>query len=332
MSSETTEPDRTSQTTGAARGTRVSRPPRAGGPAKEPAASAPRRRWTISTRVAAIGFMTPVFVFLAIFFVYPIGRVVLLSMQDYTAASFVTGEADFVGLDNYERVISDPLFETIVWHTVLFTGCSLVGQFTIGMALALFFNRRFPLSVTLRSLLLLPWLLPLIVSATTWRWMFNEQFGIVNAFLPDPVGWLSDPDISLWTVIITNIWLGIPFNMVLLYGGLQGIPQNLYEAAAIDGASSWRAFRSITWPLLRPVTSVTLLLGLVYTIKVFDVIWIMTKGGPVNSSNTMATWAYQFSFTDLEFGVGAAAGQLLVLVALVFGAIYIRAQRRELRA
>jgi multiple sugar transport system permease protein len=328
MSSETTE------TTGAARGTGASRPPRAraGGPSKEPPASAPRGRWVISTRVAAIGFMTPVFVFLAIFFVYPIGRVVLLSMQDYTAASFVTGEADFVGLDNYERVINDPLFETIVWHTVLFTVCSLVGQFTIGMALALFFNRRFPLSVTLRSLLLLPWLLPLIVSATTWRWMFNEQFGIVNAFLPDPVGWLSDPDISLWTVIITNIWLGIPFNMVLLYGGLQGIPQSLYEAAAIDGASSWRAFRSITWPLLRPVTSVTLLLGLVYTIKVFDVIWIMTKGGPVNSSNTMATWAYQFSFTDLEFGVGAAAGQLLVLVALVFGAIYIRAQRRELRA
>ncbi len=130
-------------------------------------------------------------------------------------------------------------------------------------------------------------------------------------------------------MIIANIWLGIPFNMILLYGGLQGVPENLYEAAALDGAGRWRTFRSITWPLLRPVTAVTLLLGLVYTIKVFDVIWILTKGGPANSSHTLSTWAYEKSFTDLDFGVGAAAGEILVVVALVFGLIYVRAQRKE---
>ncbi|SMH28470.1 carbohydrate ABC transporter membrane protein 1, CUT1 family [Rathayibacter oskolensis] len=288
-----------------------------------------RRRPRSHLRLAAIAFMAPVVVFLAVFFVYPIIRGVVLSFQDFGPAAFVTGDAPFVGFDNYLTVVTDPIFGSIAWHTVVFTVVSLAGQFTIGMALALFFSRRFPLSATFRSLILLPWLLPLIVSATAWRWIFDQQFGVLNAALGSQIGWLTDPSVSLWAVIIANIWLGIPFNMVLLHGGLQGIPENLYEAAALDGASRWRTFWSITWPLLRPVTSVTLLLGLVYTIKVFDVIWILTKGGPANSSHTLATWAYEQSFTDLEFGVGAAAGQILVIVALVFGVVYIRAQRKE---
>jgi multiple sugar transport system permease protein len=273
--------------------------------------------------------MAPVVIFLAVFFVYPIIRGFVLSMQDFGPSSFITGDADFVGVDNYVTVVTDPIFGTIAWHTVLFTVVSLAGQFIIGMALALFFSRRFPLSATFRSLILLPWLLPLIVSATAWRWIFDQQFGVLNAAIGSQVGWLTDPAVSLWAVIIANIWLGIPFNMVLLHGGLQGIPESLYEAAALDGASRWRSFWSITWPLLRPVTAVTLLLGLVYTIKVFDMIWILTKGGPANSSHTIATWAYEQSFTDLQFGVGAAAGEILVIVALIFGFIYIRAQRKE---
>ncbi|PPG48659.1 ABC transporter permease [Rathayibacter sp. AY2B3] len=300
--------------------------PVAGGAAVRPPA---RRRPRSHLRLAAAAFMAPVVIFLAVFFVYPIIRGVVLSLQDFGPSSFVTGVAPFVGFDNYVTVVTDPIFASIAWHTVVFTVVSLVGQFTIGMALALFFSRRFPLSATFRSLILLPWLLPLIVSATAWRWIFDQQFGILNAAIGTSVGWLTDPSVSLWAVIIANIWLGIPFNMVLLHGGLQGIPESLYEAAALDGASRWRSFWSITWPLLRPVTSVTLLLGLVYTIKVFDVIWILTKGGPANSSHTLATWAYEQSFTDLQFGVGAAAGQILVIVALVFGVIYIRAQRKE---
>jgi multiple sugar transport system permease protein len=288
-----------------------------------------RRRSQNHLALAAVGFMAPVVVFLAIFFVYPIIRGFLLSLQDFGPSSFVTGSAPFVGFDNYIAIFTDAIFGTIAWHTVVFTVVSLAGQFVIGMSLALFFTRRFPLSATFRSLVLLPWLLPLIVSATAWRWIFDQQFGVLNAVLGTQIGWLTDPTVSLWAVIIANIWLGIPFNMVLLYGGLQGIPETLYEAAALDGATRWRTFWSITWPLLKPVTAVTLLLGLVYTIKVFDVIWILTKGGPANSSHTLSTWAYQKSFTDLQFGVGAAAGEILVVVALIFGFIYIRAQRKE---
>jgi multiple sugar transport system permease protein len=134
-------------------------------------------------------------------------------------------------------------------------------------------------------------------------------------------------------VIIANIWIGIPFNLVVLYNGLQGIPLELYEAAALDGASAWRQFWRITFPLLRPVSAITLLLGLVYTLKVFDIIWIMTKGGPVDSSTTFATWSYRLGFGSLlpEFGPSAAIGNLLILTALAFGLAYTRIQRKRER-
>jgi multiple sugar transport system permease protein len=146
-----------------------------------------------------------------------------------------------------------------------------------------------------------------------------------------PVDWLNSPDWALPSVIIANIWIGIPFNLVILYSGLQNIPGELYEAASLDGASAWQQFRRITFPLLRPVSAITLLLGLVYTLKVFDLIWIMTKGGPGDASSTLATWSYQLGFGTLlpKFGPGAAVGNILILIALVFGLLYIRVQRRQ---
>ena len=181
----------------------------------------------------------------------------------------------------------------------------------------------------------MPWLLPLIVSASTWSWMLNSDSGIVNAVLHavgiDPVNWLTSPSWSLASVIIANIWIGVPFNLVVLYSGLQSIPTSLYEAAALDGANAWRRFWSIPFPLLRPVSAITLLLGLVYTLKVFDIIWIMTKGGPADSSTTFATWSYQLGFGNLlpAFGPGAAVGNLLVVAALVFGLLYLKVQRKQ---
>ncbi len=132
--------------------------------------------------------------------------------------------------------------------------------------------------------------------------------------------------------MIANIWIGIPFNVIILYGGLQDIPATLYEAATIDGANSWQRFRHISWPLLRPVSAVVLLLGLIYTLKVFDVIMSITRGGPANVSQTLNTWAYNLSFISLDFGLGAAAGDILMVVVLLFGLIYLRyASREELR-
>ncbi|MFD5537967.1 carbohydrate ABC transporter permease [Streptomyces sp. NPDC127079] len=313
---------------------RVDRPRRApaapAGAGGTGARSVRRRR-----RLTALAFVTPLLAYLAAFYVYPLYRNLDLSLRDYTVRSFVAGDAPFSGWDNFRTVLNDPAFGPAMRHTLVFTFVSIVFQYAGGLALAVFFNRHFRLSTVLRALFLIPWLLPLIVSASTWSWMFNSESGVVNYFLHfagiDPVGWLTSPDWALTAVIVANIWIGIPFNLVILYSGLQNIPGELYEAAALDGAGAWQQFRRITFPLLRPVSAITLLLGLVYTLKVFDLIWIMTKGGPGDASSTLATWSYQLGFGTLlpKFGPGAAVGDILILIALVFGLLYIRVQRRQ---
>jgi multiple sugar transport system permease protein len=284
---------------------------------------------------AAWGFLAPIVVYLAAFYAYPLYRNLDLSLRHYTVRSFVQGDAPFSGLDNYRTIVADPTFGPALLHTMVFTFVSIAFQFAIGLALAVFFAQNFRLSATLRALFLVPWLLPLIVSASTWSWMLNSDSGIVNWALglvgADPVNWLTSPDWALTSVIIANIWIGIPFNLVVLYSGLQAIPGEMYEAAALDGATNWQRFWRVTFPLLRPVSAITLLLGLVYTLKVFDIIWIMTKGGPTDASTTFATWSYRLSFGSLlpEFGPGAAVGNLLIIMALFFGLLYIRFQHRQ---
>ncbi|MFF7051716.1 carbohydrate ABC transporter permease [Streptomyces griseorubiginosus] len=302
--------------------------------APSPAHARARRRPT-SQQWAAWAFLAPVTLYLALFYAYPLYRNLDLSLRDYTVRSFVQGDAPFTGLANYRKIFDDPTFTPALLHTAVFTAVCLVFQYAIGLALAVFFNQNFRLSATLRALFLVPWLLPLIVSASTWSWMLNSDSGIVNTLLGalgvGPVNWLTSPSWSLASVIIANIWIGVPFNLVVLYSGLQSIPTSLYEAAALDGANAWQRFWRITFPLLRPVSAITLLLGLVYTLKVFDIIWIMTKGGPADSSTTFATWSYQLGFGNLlpAFGPGAAVGNLLVVAALVFGLIYLKVQRKQ---
>ncbi len=300
------------------------------------AAAAPARRWR--RQAAAWGFCTPVVIYLLLFYAYPLYRNLDLSLRNYTVRSFVSGGAPFTGLANYRRVISDPTFTPALTHTLLFTLVSIAAQFTLGMALAVFFHQHFRLSSTLRALFLVPWLLPLIVSASTWSWMLNSDSGVINALLHGlgitPVNWLTSPQWSLISVTIANIWIGIPFNLVILYSGLQAVPTDIDEAAAIDGATGWQKFRRITFPLLRPVSAITILLGLIYTLKVFDIIWIMTRGGPTDSSTTLATWSYRLGFGNLlpAFGPGAAVANLLILISLIFGLIYIRVQQRQAAA
>jgi multiple sugar transport system permease protein len=293
------------------------------------------RRHRRRSQLTAWAFIAPLTAYLGAFYVYPLYRNLDLSLRHYTVRSFVDNDAPFSGWDNFSQVLNDPAFGPALRNTMVFTLVSILFQYTAGLALAVFFNRSFPLSGTLRALFLIPWLLPLIVSASTWSWMFNSESGVINYFLHvigvGPVNWLTSPDQALTSVIIANIWIGIPFNLVILYSGLQNIPTELYEAAALDGANRWQQFRRITFPLLRPVSAITVLLGLIYTLKVFDLIWIMTKGGPGDASSTLSTWSYRLGFGSLlpQFGPGAAVGNLLILIALVFGLLYIRVQRRQ---
>jgi multiple sugar transport system permease protein len=295
-----------------------------------------RKRWWSRERITQLVFVLPAVIYICLFFGYPLVQNVVMSFQNYTTSTFFTGIAPWVGFANYIAVFKNSLFTTTVINTALFTVGSIVGQFVIGMALALFFKRRFPLSGVLRALLLLPWLLPLIASSSIWKWILDQDSGVLNQTLlffhiiPAPVPWIDSPDVALVSVIVVNIWLGIPFNATILYGGLQGIPEELYEAGALDGATGWKAFRYITWPNLRPVVSVVLVLGVVYTLKVLDIILGLTGGGPANATQTLATNAYQQSFVLFSFGTGAAISNILVFVSLLFTVVYLRLNRRAI--
>lgn len=292
-----------------------------------------RRRTRWSERVAQWMFIAPAVLYLVVFFAYPIVKNGLTSFQNYTTASLYTGRAPFDGLQNYRHIFHSGMFGKIALNTALFTGGSMVGQFVIGLGLAVFFSRRFPLNGLIRSVMLLPWLLPLVVSSTVWRWMLDQDNGVVNNILVNSglmtthIPWLTSTAVALLAVILVNIWIGIPFNMVILYSGLQDIPTDLYEAAKIDGASGARTFRHITWPLLRPVVGVVVVLGFIYTAKVIDIILVVTGGGPVDASETLAVGSYNLSFKTFLFGQGAAMGNVLILVSLVFASIYLRISR-----
>lgn len=294
---------------------------------------AQRRRGGLrGERLSQLLFIAPAVLFLVLFFGYPVVKNVTMSFQDYTQKTFFTGEAPWVGLANYVTATSSQLFVPALWNTLLFTAGSIAGQLIIGLALASFFTKRFPLSGLLRSLLLLPWLLPLIVSSAVWRSILDKDSGVLNQFLTslglEAVPWLTSTQFALIAVIMVNIWIGIPFNVTILYGGLQDIPGELYEAAALDGATKWKAFWHITLPNLRPVLSVVLVLGVVYTIKVLDIILGLTNGGPANATQTIAVRSYQETFVNFDFGVGAAFSNILIVISLVFAIIYLRASRR----
>ncbi|KHK96459.1 ABC transporter permease [Microbacterium mangrovi] len=290
-----------------------------------------RRGWGAS--LARWMFVIPAILFVLIFFGYPVVKNVTMSLQNYTTATFYTGEAPWVGFANYVSVVTNSLFSTTVVNTALFTIGSIALQFVIGLALALFFTRQFPLGGFLRSMLLLPWLLPLIASSAVWKWILDQDSGALNQFLGlfgiQPVPWLVSPSLALVAVIGVNIWLGIPFNTTILYSGLQAVPEELYEAASLDGAVGWRAFWHITWPSIRSVVSVVIVLGVVYTLKAVDIILGLTGGGPANSTQTLATWAYQKSFVEFAFGQGAAISNVLIVVSLVFAFVYLYLSRKE---
>ena len=292
-----------------------------------------RRRSRRRDLMVRCAFVLPAALYMLAFFGYPIVKNLVMSFQAYDFSTFFNGRAPFVGLDNYAATFTDPIFLRALGNTGLFTLGSLAGQFVLGLALALYFRRRFPLSGLLRSLLL-PWLLPMIVSAAVWRWILEQDNGALNRFLEglglisDPIPWLNSSDTALIAVILVNIWLGIPFNVVLLHSGLQAIPEEVYEAGALDGATGARSFAHLTLPLLRPVVSVVLLLGVIYTIKVLDLIIGLTGGGPANATQTLATRSYEMSFVEFDFGQGAALSNVLIAIALAFSIVYLRANAR----
>jgi multiple sugar transport system permease protein len=283
-------------------------------------------------------FLTPAIAYLLFAFALPVVYNVMLSFEQTSPATIANFTAPFAGLDNYRYVFHDPTSRTAIVHTLEFTVLSLVFQFIIGFALALLFSLRFPGRMLARSLIIVPWLLPLIVTGVIFRFLFQAEGGAVNQVLTNvgladhPIQWLNDPHLALWTIIIANIWLGIPFFTLLLYSALQDVPLEVKEAAIIDGAGPWQRLRLIIVPIILPVIEVTLLLGFVFTVKVFDLVIGLTGGGPANSTQLITTWSYNLSFQQFSFGEGAALNNVLLVLALICAPMYLWLSRGSLRS
>lgn len=303
------------------------------GPAAPPAWAGRRRL----RRLARWAFLLPAAAYVLFTFAIPIVYNLLLSFEQTSPATISHLTAPFAGWSNYTTTLKDPTADSAIVRTFSFTVLSLLFQFLIGFGLALLFNLRFPLRRLARSLILVPWLLPLLVTGVIFKFLFQLEGGAVNQILLDlhlihqPIGFVLAPGWAYVTVLITNIWIGVPFFTVLLYGALQDVPAELTEAARIDGAGPWQRLTRITLPLIRPVIEVVFVLGFVFTVKVFDVVIGLTNGGPANSTQLIATWAYNLSFQDFNYGAGAALNTVLLLIALVAAPLYIWLNRESLR-
>lgn len=267
-------------------------------------------------------FLIPALVYQLIFGIYPLIYNLILSLKDVNLITYMGGTSQWIGLSNYVQTLKDTVFQRAFFNTLVFTGLSLSFQFIIGFLLALLFNRSFPLKGLLQSLIMVPWVLPIIVSGSFFRWFFSDR-GIVNGFLlswgliDKPIPWITSQILPIFSVTMANIWLGIPFSFVLLYTGLRAIPLELFESADIDGTNWWQKIIFITVPLLKPVIITTLTLGCILTVKVFDLVWIITQGGPGDVSHLLSTLSYSLAFNKFHFG--KASSVLVIMLWLVIG-------------
>jgi multiple sugar transport system permease protein len=292
-----------------------------------------KRKKTLN-KVTNYFFVVPGLIFLLCFIVYPIFYNLLISFQDVTIRNLV-GERSFVGFANYKQVLGDPLFSTSLKNSVIFTSLCIIFQFVIGFAFALFFNKKFPGRNIFRSLMLIAWMLPMIITATLFKWMLAGDFGIFNHFLMSigiidkPIFWLTETNSALYGAIAANIWVGIPFNMIIIMAALQTLPTDLYEAAKIDGANKLQQFLNITLPLLKPTILILIMLGIIYTFKVFDLILIMTGGGPGNATVVLPYYAYQLAFRTFNFSLGATVASIMFFILIALSIVYLWLIRKE---
>ena len=275
-------------------------------------------------------YLLPAFIYMMIFVGYPIISNIILSLQNVSVKNLVKGEKKFIGFENYATIFHDPVFLKAMGNTLLFTVACLIFQFLIGFLLALLFHKKFRLAKPVRGLTMIPWMMPMTVTALMFKFMFSTDVGIINYILKaagliqESIEWLTTPGTAMIAVVIANVWIGIPFNTILLSTGLTTIPQELYESASVDGANSWQRLIKITLPLLRPTIESVLVLGFIYTFKVYDLVYVMTEGGPVNSTHLLSTYSYKLSFDLFQYSKGSAVANILFLILLLVGMLYLK--------
>jgi multiple sugar transport system permease protein len=277
--------------------------------------------------------LAPILAVLCLLVFVPLAIVVWDSLHNKT---FAGTQYDFVGLDNYTELLGLPPFWSMLARTAVWTVVSVAGQILVGLGLALLLNRAFRGRAFFRGLFLLPWVLPVVVIALIWKWMLNDLYGVVNDVLGRLNGdwyglaWFSDDMLVLPTLVAINIWRGAPFVMVILLAGLQSVPKELTEAAAIDGASTRQQFRYITLPHLRAILVVVSLVFVLFNFNNFDLIWLSTKGGPLDWSMTLPVRTYEMAFATLEISRASALAVIMMILVAVMALVYLRlVQRRE---
>jgi multiple sugar transport system permease protein len=275
-------------------------------------------------------FVLPSLIFMLALVGYPIIYNFILSFNNTDVTTFGMHSEKFIGFQNYITLFKDSTMTTSTINTIVFTVWSILIQFIIGFALALLFNLRFKLAKPLRGVLLISWMVPVTVTALLFKFMLSPSGGVIDSILMSlhliskPLDFLVSLKMAMPSVIGINVWIGIPFNMILLTTGLANIPGALYEAAEVDGANVIQRFFKITLPLMRASMLSVIILGVIYTFKVFDLVFVSTGGGPVNATEVLSTYAYRLSFGQYSFSLGSAAANVLFLMLFVVGLLYIR--------
>ena len=280
-------------------------------------------------RWLAAALLAPTAILLGLFIAYPFCEGVWLSVTD--ARVGVPGH--FVGLDNFAMLWNDSIFRVAVWNTFVYTAVASVFKLGLGLWLALLLNRNFRGKSFTRAFILLPFIIPTVLSTLAWKWMFDPTFSVINwtlfqlGLIHARINWLGDPTLALISVIVVNVWRGVPFFAISLLAGLQTVNPELQEAAAIDGARAWQRFWHVTWPLLLPVTMVVMLFSIIQTFSDFQLVYVLTGGGPANATQLFATYAYQIGVGTGLLSQGAAVSLAMfpfLLIVVVVQLLYIR--------
>jgi len=285
---------------------------------------------SLRTRKLLTGYayLVPAAVCLLATVAVPIGKAIQLSL--YNDVLYKPQDYHFVGLANYLRLAGDPVFWLTLWNSFIWVFGSVVLQFVVGFATALLLHQAFRGRAVIRTVMLLPWIIPGVVVGLIWEWLYQPNYGVINdllinaGWLHDRVAWLSNPDLAMAAVIFTNVWRGIPFFAIMLLAGLQAVPGELYEAARIDGAGVLDRFWHVTLPLMRPIIVVATATRIIWTFNYADLIFVMTSGGPANATQITSTYTLLQAYSNLDFGYAAALSVVLLLIMLAFTAAYLR--------
>ena len=273
-------------------------------------------------------FIIPALTLLSLITIYPIIYVLYLSLH---RRLLIFNISKFVWFENYLFLLNDNRFWNALKNTVYFTAVSVSLELLIGISIAILLNRSFRLKGVVRAVVLIPWAIPTVVSARMWEWIYNTDFGILNYIFGIKINWLGSPFWAMNAAIFMDVWKTTPFVAILLIAGLQVIPHEIYQAARIDGAGGWTIFRRITLPLLKPVILVVLIFRTFDAFRVFDAVYVLTGGGPANTTETLSIYAYKVLFQTLQFGYGSTLSVVVFFCTGIISIFYIRILSRGVK-